>query len=260
MLIHGKVCNYTGHCKCAQYVEKYSIKSPERQARSDIKTRNAVINAAVEMGYKSYKIAATTNISLEQKRFVILSSRLLMSINYHSYILKGIESSLVDYDVELVQIRITDPASFKKFMRYLDDYTVDGIICIEFFDTEYIEKLSATGKPLVFMDFPVNSFTLKGHYDLILPENMNTIQNFCLHLIQKKAAGPSDLWETIFTALHSMNGLHVCVRLCSLRDFRSIFSILSHTAIQSLMIPPRLRKHLIHCPDFRTVLWRLMTQ
>ena len=109
-----------------------------------------------------------------------------MSINYHSYILKGIESSLVDYAVELVQIRITDPASFKKFMRYLDDYTVDGIICIEFFDTEYIEKLSATGKPLVFMDFPVNSFTLKGHYDLILPENMNTIQNFCLHLIPQK--------------------------------------------------------------------------
>lgn len=151
-----------------------------------IKTRNAVINAAIEMGYKSYKIAATTDTSLNQKRFAILSSRLLMSITYHSYILKGIEDSLNEYDIELVQFRITDTASFNKFKRYLSDYSVDGIICIEFFNCNYIAELLEMGQAFVFMDFPLTDITPKGRYDIILPESMDTIKSFCTQLIQKE--------------------------------------------------------------------------
>ncbi len=149
-----------------------------------IKTRNAVINAAIEMGYKSYKIAATTDTSFTSKRFAILSSRLLMSITYHSYILKGIEESLNEYDIELVQFRITDSASFNKFKRYLSDYSVDGIICIEFFNINYITELLELGKAFVFMDFPLTDITLKGKYDIILPESIETIRSFCTQLIQ----------------------------------------------------------------------------
>ncbi len=149
-----------------------------------IKTRNAVINAAIEMGYKSYKIAATIDTSLNQKRFAILSSRLLMSITYHSYILKGIEESLTKYDIELLQFRITDSASFNKFKRYLSDYSVDGIICMEFFNVNYIAELLEFGKAFVFMDFPLIDIALKGKYDIILPESIETIKNFCVQLIK----------------------------------------------------------------------------
>lgn len=151
-----------------------------------IKTRNAVINAAIEMGYKSYKIAATTDTSLKQKRFAILSSRLLMSITYHSYILKGIEECLNEYDIELIQFRITDSVSFNKFKRYLSDYSVDGIICIEFFNDRYIAELLDFGQALVFMDFPLTNIMPKGKYDIILPESMDTIKSFCSQLIQKE--------------------------------------------------------------------------
>ncbi len=149
-----------------------------------IKTKNAVINAAIEMGYKSYKIAATIDPSLNQKRFAIISSRLLMSITYHSYILKGIEESLTMYDIELVQFRITDSASFNKFKRYLSDYNVDGIICIEFFNVNYIAELLEFGKAFVFMDFPLTDTAPKGKYDIILPESMETIKSFCIQLIK----------------------------------------------------------------------------
>ena len=91
------------------------------------KTRNAVINVAIEMGYKGYKLAANSEGSLGQKRFLILSSRLLMNINYYIHVLRGIEESLTDYDIELVQFSITNPASFSKFKRYLSDYKVDSI-------------------------------------------------------------------------------------------------------------------------------------
>ena len=147
------------------------------------KTRNAVINAAIEMGYKGYKLAANTETAIGQKRFLLLSSRLLMNINYYIYVLRGIEESLTDYDIELVQFSITNPASFSKFKRYLADYKVDGIICIEFFEPEYISELLELGVPLVFLDFPLTAAALKGRYDIVLPESHDAVMGLCTQLI-----------------------------------------------------------------------------
>lgn len=149
------------------------------------KTRNAVINAAIEMGYKGYKLAANSEGTLGQKRFLILSSRLLMNIHYHIFVLRGIEESLTDYDVELVQFSITNSASFAKLKRYLSDYKVDGIICIEFFHPEYISELLELGKALVFLDFPLNTASFRGSYDIILPESHDAVKNLCMQLIQE---------------------------------------------------------------------------
>lgn len=150
------------------------------------KTRNAVINAAIEMGYKGYKLAANSEGSLGQKRFLILSSRLLMKYNYYIHVLRGIEESLTDYDIELVQFSITNPASFSKFKRYLSDYKVDGIICIEFFEPQYIAELLEMGLALVFLDFPLYTAPLKGHYDIILPESCDAVKGLCMQMIQEE--------------------------------------------------------------------------
>ena len=149
------------------------------------KTRNAVINAAIEMGYKGYKLAANSETSLGQKRLLLLSSRLLMNINYYIYVLRGIEESLTDYDIELVQFSVTSPASFSKFKRYLADYKVDGIICIEFFEPAYISELLEFGLPLVFLDFPLYTSVLKGRYDMILPESHDAVKSLCTQLIRE---------------------------------------------------------------------------
>ncbi len=61
-----------------------------------VKTRNAVISAAIEMGYKGYKLASTSEGSLGHRRFVILSTRLLMNITFFISVLRGIEESLTD--------------------------------------------------------------------------------------------------------------------------------------------------------------------
>lgn len=150
------------------------------------KTRNAVINAAIEMGYKGYKLAANAEGGLGQKRFVILSSRLLMNINYHIHVLRGIEESLTDYNVELVQFSITNSASFVKLKRYLADSKVDGIICIEFFHPAYITELMELGLTLVFLDSPTNTAAFRGCYDIILPESHDAVKNMCMQLIQEE--------------------------------------------------------------------------
>lgn len=149
-----------------------------------VKTRNAVVTAAIEMGYKGYKFAATSEGSLGHRRFVILSTRLLMNITFFISVLKGVEESLMDYDIDLVQFSITNSASFAKFKRYLADAKVDGIICMEFFEPAYITELFDQGIPLVFFDFPLYHSGMRGSYDIVLPESQDAIKNFCMQLIK----------------------------------------------------------------------------
>lgn len=150
-----------------------------------VKTRNAVISAAIEMGYKGYKLAATSEGAIGHKRYVILSTRLLMNITFFISVLKGIEESLMDYDIDLVQFSITNSASFAKFKRYLTDAKVDGIICMEFFEPDYIAQLLEQGIPLVFFDFPLLESAPRGSYDIILPESEMAVKYYCMQLIRE---------------------------------------------------------------------------
>ena len=151
-----------------------------------VKTRNAVISAAVEMGYKGYKLAATSENAIGHKRYVILSTRLLMNITFFIAVLRGIEESLMDYDIDLVQFSITNPKSFAKFKRYLADAKVDGIICMEFFEPDYITELLEQGIPLVFFDFPLLDSSPRGGYDIILPESEVAVKHYCMQLIREE--------------------------------------------------------------------------
>ena len=150
-----------------------------------VKTRNAVISAAIEMGYKGYKLAATSEGAIGHKRYVILSTRLLMNITFFISVLKGIEESLMDYDIDLVQFSITNSASFAKFKRYLTDAKVDGIICMEFFEPDYITQLLEQSIPLVFFDFPLLESAPRGSYDIILPESEMAVKYYCMQLIRE---------------------------------------------------------------------------
>lgn len=149
------------------------------------KTRNAVLNAAIEMGYKSYGTVATADMSFAHKKVMVLSSRLLLNINYYVHVMRGIESALTDYDIELIQFTLSPNSSFDRLRSYLENYRVDGIICIELFDAEKVRQLLETDYPVVFLDMPMPDREYSGNYDLILPENFDAIRNFCMRATEK---------------------------------------------------------------------------
>ena len=91
----------------------------------------------------------------------------------------------MDYDIDLVQFSITNSASFAKFKRYLTDAKVDGIICMEFFEPDYIAQLLEQGIPLVFFDFPLLESAPRGSYDIILPESETAVKYYCMQLIRE---------------------------------------------------------------------------
>lgn len=151
------------------------------------KTRNAVLQAAIDLGYKSYRTVSTKQEEQPHRRIAIITSRILMTINYFVYIVRGIESALVgDPNVELLQFTTTKSSFFEKLVRYLHENEVDGIICIELYQSDFIPKLIGLGYPIVFLDFPVMQTNVAGNFDVVMPESLISIRNFCLSLIREK--------------------------------------------------------------------------
>ena len=150
------------------------------------RTRSAVLNAAVEMGYKSYGTVATSEAGFSHKKILLLSSRLILNINYYVVIMRGIESMLADYDIELIQFTLSSSSSFTKLANYLNNYRIDGIVCIEFFQPDILPTLTDLGYPVVFLDLPLLEQDLRGSYDIILPENADAVKYLCLDLIHNK--------------------------------------------------------------------------
>ncbi len=149
------------------------------------KTRNLVLNAAIEMGYKSYQsVAAAENVS-PHKRIALVTSRFLMNINYYIYVMRGIEAALEDKDIELLQFMVSNDTSFHKLTTFLEESGIDGIICIELFRSNYFASLIELGYPIVSLDSPVLLQAVTGRYDLILPGSFEFVRNYCRSLIRE---------------------------------------------------------------------------
>lgn len=152
------------------------------------KTRNAVLNAAIEMGYRGWGLAANVNHDQGPRRFVILSSQLLMNINYYVHVLRGVEESLNDRRIDLIQFCVTSPESFVRFKHYIAQAHIQGILCIEFFEPGYIRELLKVGVPVIFLDFPVVDEEIRGSYDVVLPESRDVVKRFCLRMIREEGS------------------------------------------------------------------------
>lgn len=152
------------------------------------KTREAVLNAAIEMGYRGYGLAAANTVPAGPTQFILLSSQLLTNSNYHVHVLRGIEDSLAGRGIDLIQFCVTSPESFERFMKYLSKASIEGIICIEFFEPTYISRLLKSGCPIIFLDFPVVDMEIKGSYDIILPESQESVRRFCMSMIREGKA------------------------------------------------------------------------
>ncbi len=152
------------------------------------KTRTAVINAAVEMGYRGYGLAsaAAAPAANGPKRFVICSSCHLININYYVAVLRGMEESLDHRGIDLVQFCVSSPDSFQQFKLFLSRNQVDGIVYVEFFTPEYIQELLRFKFPVIFLDFPVTDREIPGSYDIVLPESREAVQRFCTKLIREQ--------------------------------------------------------------------------
>ncbi len=147
------------------------------------RTRDLVLGAAIELGYKSYRKIASAAADKEHRRIVLITSKMLMTMTFFIHVVRGIESALSeDENVELLQFTASKTSFFNRLVEYLNEHKVDGIICMGLFQADYVPKLIELGYPIVFFDFPIY-VSASGNYDIVLPESFSSVKNFCLSLI-----------------------------------------------------------------------------
>ena len=147
------------------------------------RTREAVLSAAIELGYKSYHAVADSESAGTHRRIVLITSKLLMTMTFFVHVVRGIEAALSeDENVELLQFTATKTAFFNRLVDFLNENKVDGIICMELFHADYVPKLIELGYPIAFFDFPIY-VSETGNFDIVLPESFTSVKNFCLNLI-----------------------------------------------------------------------------
>lgn len=150
------------------------------------RTRERVLSAAIEMGYKSYGTVASTDMDKKHLRIVLITSKHLMTMTFFIQLVRAIALRLDEMDnVELLQFTVSKAFFFDRLVDYLHENAVDGIICIELFGADYVPCLIALGFPTVFFDFPIY-LSVSGNYDVVLPESFSSVKNFCLTLIRER--------------------------------------------------------------------------
>ena len=66
------------------------------------RTREAVLNAAIDLGYKSYQTVASSDAENPHRRIVLITSKMLMTMTFFIHVVRGIESALSEQEnVEL---------------------------------------------------------------------------------------------------------------------------------------------------------------
>ena len=131
------------------------------------KTREAVLNKAREMNYKSLNLNRI-EVGNKKYRLLLISGKPLNNMNYFIPLIKGVENYCYEKNYELFQYTYnSDKTPFKGVYDYVKELNADGIIAIECFEKTLIEKLLNIGKPVCFNDFSASVIESDKRYDVI---------------------------------------------------------------------------------------------
>ena len=140
------------------------------------KTKQRIFDTAVQMGYKSFDlISSGSETAKADKKILILSSVPLLTANYYIYLIRGIMAQAEHCRLEILQYVFQPDTDFETIKRYIYQFGVDGILCIEFFKKELMEDILSLDIPTVFLDCCCDE-NIGGDYDVVLSDNGETVR------------------------------------------------------------------------------------
>jgi LacI family transcriptional regulator len=137
-------------------------------------TRDKVLHKAAELKYKQFAHLEYAGRPSPAKmgNVALLTRGEINTISFYSATINGIETKLSSNGCNLILtlVKSSDiesgilPPSINKL-------NIDGIICIEIFDKNYIETVLDAGLPVVFIDSLPNTVFPGRKYNIVLMEN-----------------------------------------------------------------------------------------
>lgn len=150
------------------------------------KAREAILNKAKEMNYKGFIYDQHQDApSVRSGNIVFLTGNFSAQALFWPFVVKGIEEivSQVNYNFSIKLIREDDLNSDTLPFHFNKD-DMDGIICTELYHKPYIDKLISTNIPLILIDSVSDVFDNVLEYDVVLMENIHSIQILTTKLIE----------------------------------------------------------------------------
>ena len=148
------------------------------------KTKEKVINTAIEMGYREFAYKSF-NTSSEPKEIALFTMVMPNSSHFAAKLLETFQENIRKDNITLSIYILTEydlknlilPANF----RYK---TTIGIICVELFDKNYTNLITKQDLPTLFIDSLVDNED-KILADRLYMENYNSIYNMVTYFINK---------------------------------------------------------------------------
>lgn len=152
-----------------------------------IETRNKVIQKAAELKYKQFAYVESDYLMPKSTGNVaLLTSSLPNNSHFGSFLISGFEKrmSMEGYTISIHIVREADIQSLT-LPNNFEASKVDGIICIELFDSDYSKKITSLGLPTIFIDCAVDLPSSSLQADLLLMENEHSVYEMTKTLIQQ---------------------------------------------------------------------------
>ena len=148
------------------------------------KTKIKILNKAIEMGYKNLASVASRETVLNNKNILILTTNDIQNLNFFLAVLRGINTIVNKYELNLFQYRFETLQKIKDFKTYCQLNKIDGILCIETFENRYINHILSLNIPTVFIDGNTKSLSNIGDFDIVLMESLKSVKETTLNIIQ----------------------------------------------------------------------------
>lgn len=156
--------------------------------------KNKVLKLAVEMQYKEYgqveQIKKKENIQQEEtlkqrKSILVFSKGDVIASNFFAHIVNEIQKRIEGAGYTLLLVNVTqNDIEHGIIPAAVDANLVDGMICMEVFDKNYIKKLLERKIPAVFVEFYYNIWEIPGKYDVVMMDNQYNLNKMTEALIK----------------------------------------------------------------------------
>lgn len=137
-------------------------------------TRQKILDKAAEMGYRRviYISEPSPAEKGEIKELALITQNMPYGSHFGTYALNTFQERMSknNYRLSMFPVRDTEIASLSLPIGFNKEKTA-GIICLELFDSEYIEMLNTLNIPLLFIDTAAGTDMTRINADFLLMEN-----------------------------------------------------------------------------------------
>lgn len=135
-------------------------------------TKERVLNLMRENNYKGFGQLSGVEEESDNKTILLLSHGELAKSGFFLPLVNEIQRNVESRGCNLMFYGIQhEEIEQQQIPKVITDHQIDGIMCIEIFRRQFIEKLLNCHIPTVFLEFHYDLWSIQGKYDVVLTNN-----------------------------------------------------------------------------------------